>query len=336
MAREPKLPPRRQPDIGPDDRAVPAQRSQCPVSVRALISVPDPSRTLKCRSCSVRTRREAALALIRGMQIGEAPLPLLARLVKKEVRDAVRGAGMISFAKSRVVPTGTYGETAREILLRSHPDLQGMARGEIRLIEPIEPLRRGESRFLLIDNDVQYEALEQWSNRPSRGRIGGGWGFSELDEKPIFVRENRKVRVPDADIGSSTITATKKFLDLLLACDANGIAYVPISRTVEGEGAADEESFLIDIIRKIPAIDWGNSQVRAECRRAVLPPHADKISLTVPLGLRIRPDIPEDVHIFRDEQLPSTVFASRELLKRLEAEGATGICSSDPAGALAK
>jgi hypothetical protein len=91
-----------------------------------------------------------------------------------------------------IVPPGVYGEEARQLIIKNHPELRGMNIGDVRIIEPPIPLVKGESRFLLLNNDYRYQAIEQWRNTPGRSEpIGGGLGFAAITETPAFIREYR-------------------------------------------------------------------------------------------------------------------------------------------------
>jgi hypothetical protein len=242
---------------------------------------------------------------------------------------------MVDREMVRVVPSGIYGEQARELVVQNHPGLQGMTLNEVRLIEPEHPLLKGESRYVQIENDYRFQAIEKWPNRPGRERpIGGGHGFSVIADTPIFIRENKSAGVPDFHNASSYMKLSKRCLDLIRGFDANALEALPIDLQ-DKRGKSLGEYYLVDVSRKIPAIDWGNSHIRAEGVRWPLPPHDLKISLSVANGFRIRPDIDENVHIFRDERDVSRIFVSRELHAAMEAADMTGAVYSDPAGLLA-
>lgn len=236
---------------------------------------------------------------------------------------------------ARIVPAGIYGEEARKILVQNHPELQGMSLNEVRLIEPVQPLVKGESRFFQAENDARFQAVEQWANEPSVDHLlGGGHGLAAVVETPIFIREEKSTGVPDFENTSSYILVSRKCLDILESFDSGHIESKAIHRR-NRNGVSLGEYLIIDVLRRVPAIDWGNSHIRAEGVRWPLPPHDLRVSLRVANGYRIRQDIAEGVHIFRDERDVSRVFVSLELKAAMEAAGVTGVVYSDPAGLLA-
>uniref|UniRef100_B0SXS5 Immunity MXAN-0049 protein domain-containing protein n=1 Tax=Caulobacter sp. (strain K31) TaxID=366602 RepID=B0SXS5_CAUSK len=236
---------------------------------------------------------------------------------------------------ARIVPEGVYGEEARRMLVQNHPEIQGMALNEVRLIEPVHPLVKGESRFFEIENDSFFQAIEKWKNQPNVDRpIGGGHGLSAIGEMPVFVRENNIIGVPDFFNASNYMKISRRCLDLLRRFDASALEALRIDRRDES-GESLGEYYIVDVLRKIPAIDWGDSQIRAEGVRWPLPPHDLRISIGVGNGFRIRSDIEENIHIFRDERNVSSIFISLELKSAMEDAGITGAVYSDPAGLLA-
>lgn len=84
MGREAKLPSRRQPDLGPNVRALARRRLECPVPVGAFTSVPDPWRTF-VKLCDPQlmallrppTRLPGLLRGLASVTSGAATTPLL-------------------------------------------------------------------------------------------------------------------------------------------------------------------------------------------------------------------------------------------------------------------
>lgn len=234
-----------------------------------------------------------------------------------------------------IVPPNTYGEAATNILIEKHSELRGMQLGEIRIVEPAKPLVKGESRFLILENDYGFEGIEDWQNKPARLLfVGSGRGLSLLDQPQAFIRKEGSLNIPDVETKGMFLLVSKSALDVIKRFSPDEIDVVPAER-LDLRQSIEGSFFMIDVLRLIPAIDWENSQLRAQAIKNPLPPHELKTYLSLANGFRIRGDIPFDVHIFRDQQNASKIFVSQEMASAMLAENLTGVAFSDPAGALA-
>jgi hypothetical protein len=221
------------------------------------------------------------------------------------------------------------------VTILADPRLEGMkdspsyAPRARRTLPPVDPPVRGESPFLLFNDDYEDRFGEvQWLNEPPGIsfvlRTGDGQGFKLVTERPRFVERLKKpARRADAWPYSSWLIASPAFVNVLRAFDEQVLATVPIDYEFRDGRKLDDYVFL-DITRRLYAYDYARSEVWVEIE------NGKKFVAGLGHPRALKRDIDPATHIFRDAYHRSHIFMSRALARALSTAGLRGFRFEDP------
>jgi hypothetical protein len=194
------------------------------------------------------------------------------------------------------------------------PDLKP---GEERLYVPPVLPQIGEGKYFRIYNRTSVGGGDKklnWINRFSTEGTpppGYGNGFDMLPGDPIFEDEAEHPRLPDVWSYLSFMIASQRLIDVIRTLDPDAIDVRPIDWRYTGGGRPEQPFYFLDTIRKLPAIDYANSQVRYHN-------YDGRLTVGRASPWRAMPGLPEDAHIFRDERKTLYIIVSQVLRTAIE------------------
>lgn len=197
-----------------------------------------------------------------------------------------------------------------------------------RILEPRNPPKPGESRYLLLQQEYDEPIRGvTWVNEPQtlafHSRTGEGQGFSLVTERPRFEQSARKPISRQVWIYGNWLIASPAFADIVRRFDSGVVETVDID-WVSANGRLEGYSFF-DVRRRLPAYDYART-------RLVVQMHDGKKSISQLSHPRaLKADIDPAIHTFREEFYRTHIYMSRPLAKAIVEAGVRGIRFEDPA-----
>ncbi|HEY0685288.1 MAG TPA: DUF1629 domain-containing protein [Steroidobacter sp.] len=190
----------------------------------------------------------------------------------------------------------------------------GLARAG-KVLEPSQPAKVGDSPFLILKTSAEYMRPSNvvWQNPPSpRGMLGEGRGFPTLrSTRPHFTEDQPKpAELSHAWEYEGWLVASPQFAATIRAFDPEAIETVEIE-WVFADGQKLDGYVFLDVRRLLHAYDYRRSVVYVEI--------GEKGKYISNLGTprALKPDLPANVHLFREAYWRHQVLVSRELAKAL-------------------
>jgi hypothetical protein len=161
----------------------------------------------------------------------------------------------------------------------------------------------------------------KWINKPAGFRssdVGRGKGVAKMGQNPVIEEYGPRPALR-ADIfrEGSWMVVSQAFDAIVRRFDTAAIESIPAEWRYQDGRHPDGVRFL-DVIRKFDAFDYRHSEIRLYIQQD----RKDIDGLNFPR--RLKPGIPESVHLFRDSWLRSEMLISLELARALVDAGMRG------------
>jgi hypothetical protein len=173
------------------------------------------------------------------------------------------------------------------------------------------------------------EAEMDWTNDPhlDRDYFGGGAVFSWPAERPRFQLEASSMEdVPDFHRYMNAAAVRRTWIDFCLELDVEVVDFIPIDAVLADGPSTSEQLYVWDVVREIDAIDWGRTKsivINGELNGADYVYNRRLGSIT------LRPDIPQQFDLFRDNIDRTTAFRTRLFEHEAAHQGLKGFAMGD-------
>jgi hypothetical protein len=198
-----------------------------------------------------------------------------------------------------------------------------------RTLEPRDPPKRGESRYLMFgeENRERFGDIK-WVNEPQglafHLRTGPGLGFPLVTGRPRLEESIAKPRVrAQVFFYRSWWVASSVFVDILRRFDPGAFETLEID-WLFADGQRLDGYVFVDVTRRIHAYDYARTAVIIEIEKG------QKRIARLGLPKALKQDIDSALHAFRDAYHRSDVFMSRALAKTIVDAGMPTIRFEDP------
>jgi hypothetical protein len=180
------------------------------------------------------------------------------------------------------------------------------------VLPPVDPIFTEQTHFefhgfgmnpMLAEREWVDEDQALWRRFGSGAVVSGA-------PSPLWRITPSGKALPDAWEGSGCYFLSRRLVEKLEELAPGAIEKVPMRIEDRSGGLVSDDHFVVDVVRRHPAIDWANSAV-SYVRFGDSPP------VPSPSMTRMMPDLPDDLTVFRDATGRSLVYLRRDVKDQL-------------------